>query len=168
MAKKRVQKEEDLKELTKLLKEAKGVVFSDYRGTSVKDLTQFRKALSKENIFGKVYKLTLVKKALNEIGVENVSLDFKTPVILAVSKEDEVAPARVVKTMGKDIKTISILQGIIEGKLFSKLEVETLGGLPSKDQLRAQLLSVFNGPISAFARLLDAKSKKMAEAASAV
>lgn len=164
MSKNREQKEKDLSELTELLKSAKSVVFSDYRGTTVKDLTKFRKALSAENIFGKVYKLTLVKKALNEIGVANITLDYKTPVIMAISQDDEVAPARVVKTISKDVKTISILEGIVEGKVFSKLEVETLGSLPSKDQLRSQFMSVLNGPISAFARVLDARAKKMAEA----
>lgn len=163
MAKKRLQKEKDLAELVELLKTAKGVVFSDYRGTGVKDLTKFRKALHKENVFAKVYKMTLVNKALATLGIKS-KLDFKTPTITALSSEDEVSPARVVKTMTKDLKTISILEGIIEGRVFSKLEVETLGGLPSKDQLRSQFMSVLNGPISAFARVLDARAKKMAEA----
>ncbi len=166
MPKSKVQKEQDLQELTDKLKNAKGVVFADYRGTSVKDLTKFRKDLTAEKVFAKVYKLTLVEKALKALGLE-AKLGFKTPVILAISQEDEITPARLVKTAGKDVKTISILEGLIEGKAFSKAEVETLGGLPSKDQLRSQLLSVFNGPISAFARVLDARAKKMAEAAPA-
>jgi large subunit ribosomal protein L10 len=162
MSKSKEQKEQDLQELTEKLKNAKGVVFADYRGTSVKDLTKFRKDLTAENVFAKVYKLTLVEKALKALGLE-AKLGFKTPVIMAISQEDEVTPARLVKTAGKDVKTLSILQGIIEGKMFSKAEVETLGGLPSKDQLRSQFMSVLNGPISAFARVLDARAKKLAE-----
>ncbi len=165
MAKKKLQKEEDLQELTGKLKAAKSVVFSDYRGTTVKDLDKFRKSLRKENIFSKVYKITLVRKALEANGLSAATVEYKTPVILALSEEDETAPARVIKTLTKDLKTISILEGFVEGKLFSKAEVEALGGLPSKDQLRAQLLSVFNGPISAFVRVLDAHAKKMGEAA---
>ena len=166
MSKSKEQKETDLQELTEKLKNAKSVVFADYRGTTVKDLTTFRKNLTAEKVFAKVYKLTLVEKALKALGIE-AKLGFKTPVILAISQEDEVTPARLVKTAGKDVKTISILEGIIEGKAFSKAEVETLGGLPSKDQLRSQFMSVLNGPISAFARVLDARAKKMAEAAPA-
>lgn len=166
MPKSKQQKEQDLQELSEKLKSAKGVVFADYRGTSVKDLTKFRKELTAEKVFAKVYKLTLVDKALKALGLE-VKLDFKAPVILAISQEDEVAPARLVKNTSKDVKTISILQGIIEGKIFSKAEVETLGSLPTKDQLRAQLLSVLNGPAAAFVRLLDARAKKLAETAPA-
>ncbi len=168
MSKGKVQKSEDLQELTDKLKEAKAVVFTGYSGTTVKDMDKFRKTLIKENVFSKVYKLTLVKKAIKDAGLEGEILDYKTPVILSLSSEDEVAPARVIKTLTREVKTFSILEGFFEGKLFSKAQVEALGDLPSKDQLRAQFMSVLNGPLSAFVRLLDAKAKKMGEAIAAV
>ena len=165
MSKGKSQKSEDLKELTAKLKEAKGVVFAGYRGTTVKDMDKIRKALRAEKVFSKVYKLTLVKKAIKEAGIEGEIADYKQPVIMSISNEDEVAPARLIKNLTKDLKTISILEGFFEGKLFSKAQVEALGDLPSKDQLRAQFMSVLNGATSAFVRLLDARAKKMAEAA---
>ena len=168
MAKLKQQKEKDLQELTEKLKSAKSVVFSDYRGTSVKDLDKFRNNLRKENVFSKVYKISLVKKALEANGLDASTIDHKTPAILAISEDDEVAPARVIKTLSKEVKTISMLEGIVEGKKFTKLQMETLGDLPSKDQLRSQLLSVFNGPIAGFARVLDAYGKKLAEVVPAV
>jgi large subunit ribosomal protein L10 len=165
MPKGKLQKSEDLKELTAKLKSAKGVVFTGYRGTTVKDMDKIRKALRAEKVFSKVYKLTLVKKAILEAGLEGEITNFKQPVIMSISNEDEVAPARIVKTLTKEVKTISILEGFVEGKLFSKAQVEALGGLPSKDQLRAQFMSVLNGTISAFVRVLDARVKKMGESA---
>jgi len=164
MSKAKVQKSEDLKELTAKLKEAKGIVFTGYRGTTVKDMDKFRKTLSKEKVFSKVYKLTLVKKAIKEAGMEGEIAEYKTPVILSLSAEDEVAPARAVKALTKEVKTFSILEGFVEGKLFSKAQVEALGDLPGKDQLRAQFMSVLNGPIAAFVRVLDAHAKKLGEA----
>jgi len=168
MPKDKSQKSEDLKELTAKLKEAKGVVFSDYRGTTVKDMDKVRKALRAEKVFSKVYKLTLVKKAVKEAGLQGEIADYKTPVIMSISESDEVAPARIVKTLTKDIKTISILEGFVEGKLFSKAQVEALGSLPSKDQLRAQFMSVLNGTAAAFVRVLNAHAKKMGEAVAVV
>jgi large subunit ribosomal protein L10 len=165
MPKGKSQKSEDLKELTAKLKEAKGVVFTGYRGTTVKDMDKFRKTLNKEKVFSKVYKLTLVKKAIKDAGLTGEILDYKTPVIMSMSAQDEVAPARIVKALTKEVKTFSILEGFVEGKLFSKAQMEALGDLPSKDQLRAQLMSVLNGPISAFVRVLDARAKKMEQAA---
>jgi large subunit ribosomal protein L10 len=168
MPKGKNQKAKDLKELTAKLKEAKGIVFTGYRGTTVKDMDKFRKALSKERVFSKVYKLTLVKKAIDAAGLEGEIADYKQPVIISLSADDEVATARLVKTVSKDVKTISILEGFVEGKLFSKAQVEALGDLPGKDQLRAQFMSVLNGPISAFVRVLDAHAKKMGESTPAV
>lgn len=162
---KKDQKAKDLKELTAKLKEAKAVVFTGYSGTTVKDLDKFRKTLIKEKVFSKVYKLTLVKKAIKDAGLTGEILDYKTPVIMSMSAEDEVAPARIIKGLTKEVKTISILEGFFEGKLFSKAQVEALGDLPSKDQLRAQFMSVLNGPAAAFVRLLDARAKKLGAAA---
>lgn len=153
MAKTRQQKEADLAELTQKLKEAKSVVMSEYRGTTVKDIDTFRNALRKENVFAKVYKVSLVEKALAANGIE-AKLDYKTPVILAISPDDEVASARIVKTVGKDVKTISILSGVVDGTLMSKAQVTALAELPSKQEMRAKLVGTINAPVSGFVNVL--------------
>ena len=167
MAKVKAQKDKDLQELTGKLKNAKSVVFTDYRGTTVKDMDKLRNSLRKENVFSKVYKVTLIKKAMEANGINSSSVNYKTPVILSLSEEEESTPARVIKNLAKELKTISMLEGIVEGQVFSKAQVEALGDLPSKDQLRAQLLATMMAPIAAFARVLDAQGKKLAEAAPA-
>lgn len=166
MAKKKSQKDLDLKELTEKLKAAKSVVFTDYRGTTVKDIDRFRKILAKEGVFSKVYKLTLVKKAMDQVGVAG-TVDYKTPVIMSVSAEDETTPARLIKALGKDMKTLTILQGIVDGKMVDKTQVLVLADLPTKDQLRSQFMSVLKGPMSAFARAINALAEKMGSAAPA-
>jgi large subunit ribosomal protein L10 len=164
MAKLKSQKEKDLQELVEKLKNAKSIVFTGYRGTTVKDLDTFRNALRKEEVFTKVYKLPLVKKALEKNGVTGANVDYREPVILSVSQNDETAPARIIKNLAKELKTFVILEGVVDGKLLSKAEISALADLPSKDQLRAQFMSVLNGPISAFARVLNARAEKMGEA----
>jgi large subunit ribosomal protein L10 len=148
------QKELDLAELTSKLKEAKSVVFTEYRGTTVKDIDKFRKSLIKENVFSKVYKVTLVKKALEANGVDASSLDYKTPVILSISNEEETAPARIIKGLGKDIKTVSMLAGLVDGKLVTKAQVTALADMPSKLELRAKLVGTINAPVSGFVNVL--------------
>lgn len=161
MAKIRIQKEKDLKELTEKLKVAKAVVFTDYRGTSVKDMDKLRKNLRAEKVFSKVYKLPLVRKALEAIGMA-APLDYKTPVILAISDDEETTPARVIKNLIKEVKSLNILEGIVGKDFLSKAQVEALGSLPSKDQLRSQFMSVLNGPVAAFARAINALAEKKA------
>lgn len=154
MAKTKEQKGQDLEELSQKLKSAKSIVFTDYKGTTVKDITKFRATLRKENIFSKVYKLSLVKKALAEAGVSGQIAEYKTPVILSLSEEDETTPARVIKSLAKDIKTIGILEGVVDKAVIAKSQVEALADLPSKDQLRAQLVGTINAPVSGFVNVL--------------
>ncbi len=168
MAKSKSQKEQDLVELTEKLKTAKSVVFTDYRGTTVKDIDKFRKSLTKEQVFSKVYKVTLVKKALQANGIDASTLDYKTPVILSISDEEETGPARVIKGLGKDIKTISMLAGIVDGKLIDKIQVTALADMPSKLELRGQLVATINAPVSGFVNVLAANLRGLVQVLNAV
>ncbi len=154
MPKTREQKEQDLQELTDRLKKAKSVVLTDYRGTTVKDIDNFRRALSKENVFSKVYKVTLLRKAMEANGLDITSIDYKAPVILSISDEEETAPARIIKNLGKEIKTLNIVSGIVDNQLATRDQVMALADLPSKDQLRAQLVGTINAPVSGFVNVL--------------
>jgi large subunit ribosomal protein L10 len=154
MPKSKDQKNKDLEELSAKLTAAKGVVFTGYSGTTVKDLDTFRKTLRKENVFSKVYKLTLVKKAMKQAGLSGEIADYKTPVILSLSDEDETTPARIVKNLTRDFKTISILEGVVDKKLINRQMVLVLADLPSKDQLRAQVVRTINAPVSGFVNVL--------------
>jgi large subunit ribosomal protein L10 len=154
MAKTRAQKEQDLQELSDRMKSAKSVVFTDYRGTTVKNIDAFRRALSKEGVVSKVYKVSLVKKAMEANGIDATALDYKTPVILSLSEEDEVAPARIIKELSKEIKTLGILSGVFDGKFASREQVMVLADLPGKDELRAKLVGTINAPVSGFVNVL--------------
>lgn len=154
MAKTRQQKEQDLTELTERLKAAKSIVLTDFRGTTVKDIDVFRRNLRAEGVQAKVYKIPLIKKAFEANGITATELDYKTPVILAVSQDDEVAPARIIKNVSKDVKTINILSGVLDGQFFTKEQVVALAELPSKDELRAKLVGTINAPVSGFVNVL--------------
>lgn len=153
MAKTRQQKEFDLAELTAKVKAAKSIVLSEYRGTTVKDIDTFRNALRKEAVFTKVYKVPLLHKALEANGI-SAHVDYKVPVVVSVSAEDEVAPARIVKAVSKDVKTINILSGVVDGKFMDKSQMMALAELPSKQEMRAQLVGTLNAPVSGFVNVL--------------
>ncbi len=154
MSKSKIQKESDLAELTEKIKAAKSVVFSEYRGTTVKDIDNFRNTLRKENVFSKVYKVTLVKKALEANGIEAGSFDYKTPLIISISNNEETTPARIIKNLSKEIKTIGVLSGVVDAKLIDKAGVLVLADLPSKQELLGQVVGTINAPISGFVNVL--------------
>ncbi len=85
----------------------------------------------------------------------------------AFAKEDEMAPAKVIGEAGKD-QPIKLVGGVFDGKVIDQAYMIALSTLPSRPQLLGQLLSVMNGPMSAFARLLNAykEQKEGAPAAS--
>lgn len=168
MAKSKQQKHTDLEELTQKLKTAKGIVLTDYRGATVKDMDKFRRTLEKEQVFAKVYKVTLLKKALQANGVDASSIDYKTPVILAMSETEETLPASLVKNLSKDIKTINMVSGILENKIMGKNEVMALADLPSKHELRGQLVRTINAPVSGFVNVLAGNVRSLLNVLNAI
>ena len=154
MAKSKQQKTKDLDEVVGKVAGAKSMVFTEFRGTRVKDVDTFRRTMEKEGIFTKVYKLTLLRKALAEKGVDTSSMDWKLPVVVSMSVDEETLPARIVKALSKDIKTISLLGGVVEGNVLSKAQVEALADMPSRSALRAQLVGTLNAPVSGFVNVL--------------
>lgn len=154
MAVTRKEKEQILADLESQLEGAKAVVFADYRGTTVQKIGELRNNFRKENVSTKVAKITLIKKALEKQGVDTSGMDFKVPVAMAVSKEDEVAPARILSDFTKENKNVQILMGIMDNKVISAREVAALAALPSKQQLRGQVVGTIAAPLSGFVNVL--------------
>ena len=159
MSKSRVQKAGELEILVQAFKGAKSVAFADYQGMTVAKMTDLRKKLFASQVEYVVTKKTLLAIAAKQAGY---AMDVKSlPGMLSVAfaKEDEMAPAKVIGEAGKD-QPIKLVGGIFDGKTIDQAYIVALSVLPSRPQLLAQLLSVMNGPMSAFARLLNIKSRK--------
>ena len=143
------EKEQILADLTSDLKEAKGIVFTDYRGLTVKEFEDLRARMREQCGFVKVAKLTLVRRALKALGI-NIELNPEVPTALAYSKEDEVAPAKIVVKFANDVKKTEVVSGLLNGKLLSSAEVKALSKLPGRQELRGQVVSVLAGPMRGF------------------
>jgi len=159
MPKTRSQKSEAVAELARALKGAKSAAFSDYQGMSVQNITTLRKKMHVEGVDYIVAKKTLMTLAAKEAGFD---VNFKSlPGMLgvAVATKDEMAPAKLIGDAGKD-QPIKLVGGIFEGQVVNQDYMIQLSKLPSKSQLLTQLLYVFNGPVGAFARLLNAYAEK--------
>jgi large subunit ribosomal protein L10 len=161
MAVTRKEKEESLADITELLKNARGVVFSEYRGMTVKQLTQVRKSLNKENVKYQVVKVTLLRKALNVLGIKSDDLKYAGPMAVAVSEDEETTPARILKGMMKENPQIIFDGGIFNSELIGADMVNKLASIPSKQQLLGQLVYVLSGNVRSLLYALNAiKDKK--------
>ncbi len=161
MAVSRKEKEASLASLTEDLKTAKGVVFTEYRGMTVKQIDAVRKNLRKENVKYQVVKVTLLKKALNALGINADNLKYNGPIALAVSTEEETTPARILKGMTKENPLLILDGGIFNNELVGSDVVIRLASLPTKQQLLGQLLSVLHFPARGLVTVLSGNTRNL-------
>lgn len=150
----KAQKKELVKDLAQKIKESKSVVFADFKGVKVKDLTELKKELRKEGISFKVLKKTLINIALKEAGVEASTKEMEGQVAISTSPKDEVAPAKIISKFSKANENIKILGGVLESKSMTIEEVKSLAMLPGKEELLGKLVGTIQAPISGFANVL--------------
>ena len=153
-------KKQLVSELASQLKEAKSIVFVDYRGLTVAQDTVMRRNFRNEGVSYKVCKNTLFKLALKEIGVTDFDEKLFEGTTAAVFGNDEVAPARLFCKSAKDFNKMEVKFGIVDGKIMDKAAVEALAKVPSREVLIAMLLGTLQGPISALARALNEIAEK--------
>lgn len=150
MAISRDKKQTLVAELTELLKDAKGTAFARYQTLTVADLQELRKAAREAGVTIKVVKNRLVRVALQDIDTykETDTSLLVGQLVYAVSTEDEVMPAKVLDTFAKTHPALQLAGGFSgEGLAISKADVKALAGLPSKDQLVAQVVSQLLSPV---------------------
>jgi large subunit ribosomal protein L10 len=156
MAKKRQAKEKSIVEVTALLKGAKGVVFADYTGLSVKDLQELRRQLRVKGVSYEVTKKTLLAKALKQAGLESVSVtSLQGSVSLAASQSDEVEPAKLLSGFAKTHDKLKLLGGILELNFIDASKVGSLASLPSRDELLAKVVGSLASPMSGMVNVLQ-------------
>ncbi len=135
-------------------------MFADYQGMTVSKVTELRKKMDAEGVKYIVAKKTLLRLAAKEAGFDIMTANLPGMLGAAFTKEDEMAAAKLIGDAGKDT-SIKLVGGIFDGKVVDGIYATSLSKLPSKSQLLGQLLSVLNGPASAFVRLINAKSEQM-------
>lgn len=168
MATSRKEKEDILGKLTEELKEARGVVFSGYRGLTVKQLDKVRKVLRKEKVKYQVVKVTLLKKALAALGIDPTNLKYSGPVALATSRDEETVPARLIKELSKENPGLIIDGGLFNKELVAIDVVNKLASLPTKQQLLGQLLSVISGPARGLVTVLSGNTRNLLNVLNAI
>ena len=143
-------------ELTEKLKTASSGVLVDYKGITVAQDTALRAECRKNELDYAVVKNTLVRFAINNVGLEEMDSVLNGTTSLACTTGDPIAPARIICEFAKKNKDlIKTKGGLIEGSVLSAQELSAFGELPSKDALLSQVLGTFLAPITSLAVVLD-------------
>lgn len=157
MAKTREQKEAAVAELTDLLSTSKLTVAAKYSGLSVSDLQDLRHQSRDSATTVRVAKNRLVKLALSQVeGLKETAVaSLEGQLLYAFNGDDEVAPAQVLAGFAKNHPDLTFVGAITsDGQFMSGEEVQRLADLPSKDQLRAQLVGTIVAPLSGFVNVM--------------
>lgn len=157
------QKEADVNALTDVMKNASSIVVVEYRGLSVDEATELRRALRKEDVAFKVYKNSIARRAAKNLGYDAFAEELKGPNALAFGK-DQVAAARVLADFAKTHKNLILKNGVVDGDVVSEETIQKLSALPNKEGMIAKFASVLNAPIVKFAMTVKALEEKKSEA----
>jgi large subunit ribosomal protein L10 len=160
-------------ELTEEFRSSHGAVLTEYRGLTVKQLQDLRRALG-ENASYAVVKNTLTKIAAKDAGVESFDALLSGPSAIAFIKGDAVETAKSLRDFARTNPPLVIKGGILDGKPLTIEEISKIADLESREVLLAKLagaftaslqnaVSLFNAPLSQVARLAAALQEKAAQ-----
>jgi large subunit ribosomal protein L10 len=141
-------------EVNEVASTAESAIAAEYRGLSVAQMTEFRAKARSEDVYVRVMKNTLAKRAIEGTDFECLTESLRGPLLLAFSREDPGAAARVIKAFAKDNEALETKAVVIGGTLYGPEDLARLASLPNLEQARAMLLGVLQAPMSALVRTL--------------
>ena len=161
-------KKEVVNEIKDRLNKSKSVVLFDYRGLSDADVKDLRVKLKESGSDYKVYKNTLVSRAVEGTQFESLRDVLEGPNAFAISTEDATAPARVLAKFAKTAPALEIKAGVVEGTYYDEAGMKAVAAVPSREELLSRLLGSLQSPITNLARVLNQIAEKGGAADAAV
>jgi large subunit ribosomal protein L10 len=155
-------------EVTEVAKTALSVVAAEYRGLTVSQMTDLRSKARAQGVYMRVVKNTLARKAFAGTAFEPVGPTLKGPLVLAFSKDDPGAAARVVKAFAKDNEKLVATLVSLGGDVLSGKDLEKVANLPTRLQALSQLLGVLKAPIQKLVGTIAAPNQKLVRTIAAV
>ncbi|HZX47300.1 MAG TPA: 50S ribosomal protein L10 [Clostridia bacterium] len=168
MSDKKIAKQQVVNEIKEKFQRAEAVVLVDYRGLNVAEATELRKRFREAGADYKVYKNTLMTRALTELGMEELIPYLTGPNAVALGYDDPVVPAKIISEFAKDHEKLEIKAGMISRKVIGAEGIKSLASLPSKEVLVAQVLGGLNAPITGFVNVLQGNIRNLVYALNAI
>lgn len=153
----RNEKSEIISEIKELLESSTAIYLTDYSGINVEDVSELRNQFRNEGVRYKVFKNTLVKRALDEAGKYEKIADHLTGMTgFAFASTNPLAPAKIINKYFSDKEKLSLKACYVEGEYFEGSQLKTLATLPTKNELIAGILGSINSPVSGIVGVINA------------
>jgi large subunit ribosomal protein L10 len=141
---------------------AVSVVAAEYRGLTVAQMTELRAKARASGVYMRVVKNTLARKALTGTTFEPIGPSLKGPLVLAFSKEDPGAAARLVKDFARANEKLVATIVSIGGQVLPGKDIDKVASLPTREQALSMLLGVIKAPIEKLVRTMAEPPAKLA------
>jgi large subunit ribosomal protein L10 len=161
-------KKKIVSEVAAVAADAHSAIAADYSGISVGDITALRAKCRSENVYLRVVKNNLAKRAITDTEFECMSDGLTGPMILAFSQEDPGAAARVIEDFIKENKKLDVKLIALGGQLMDASELSTLAKMPTRDQALAMLAGTLRAPLDKLASTLNEVPGKLVRTVAAV
>ncbi len=168
MPKSKQQKKEILESLIEKLENSKAVTFFGFQGLKVKEIEELRKTCRENNLDYLVTKKTLLKIALDKLGVEISDPEVFAGEVAAVFSPDEVLGAKVVSKFAKSHEAVVLKGGILERKIIGQKDVMGLAKLPGKEELLAKMVGSIKAPVNGLVNVLAGNLRGLVQVLNAI
>jgi large subunit ribosomal protein L10 len=155
-------------EVAEVAAKAQSVVAAEYRGLTVTQMTELRARARKSGVYMRVVKNTLARKALAGTSFESVGPKLKGPLVLAFSKDDPGAAARVVKDFAKANEKLVATLVSLGGPVLSAKDLDAVANLPTREQALAMLMGTLKAPAQKLVSTMAAVPSKLVRTLAAV
>ncbi len=162
MAVTRAKKKEQVEKLSGELKNVKSVIVATYTKQTVAQDFELRKALRTSGAKYRVVKNTLAERAGKGTKVEEALKNLTGVTSIAYTEGDPVALAKALSKYAKDNPEFTFKAGVVEGRVITVKEIESLATMPSKEEIYAKLLFMLNAPAQRLATAIGAVGRNLA------
>jgi large subunit ribosomal protein L10 len=162
MAVTRAKKKEQVEHLSGELKDVKSVIVATYSKLTVAQDFELRKALRATGAKYRVVKNTLVERAGKGTTVEEALKNLRGVTSIAYTEGDPVALAKALSKYAKDNPQFTFKAGVVEGRVISVREIESLATMPSKEEIYSKLLFLLSAPAQRLATAIGAVGRNLA------
>ena len=150
------QKEAILKDTATRITDVRGLYLADFSGMTVEKMTMLRSKCRAEGVQFKVIKNTLLKRAFNERGIQELDAYLVGNTGLVFSPTSETAPAKILADFAKEHELPKIKAAVVDGRLFDSKAIQTLATLPSREVLLGMVLGTLIAPMTQFLAAVNA------------
>ncbi len=162
------QKKAVVAEVAAVAAEAHSAIAAEYLGLTVTDMTELRVKAREQNVYLRVVKNTLARRALEGTDFECMNDALVGPLVLAFSQDDPGAAARVISEFSKENDKLVVKLVSIGGKLLETGDIKRLADMPTKDQAISMLMSVMKAPVEKLTRTLNEVPGKLVRTVAAI